>query len=264
MAKTRKIKVLKGADGLDGAAPYTNAVPMPQAVGGYSAGTTFNAVEYQNLLDGLLYPYQLPAFSSFLISGQATVLEVGASIAANRTFTWSSSNPSNIQPASLELKDNTGNVVIASGLGYGDSPYLSTYATIQKTSATLNTFRVSAINTKGNTFTRDFTVYWRWRIYYGTSAAQTLNEAGIKALATSALATTMSGTKSFGAGDYKYIVYPALFGTATSFKDASTGLSVPMEPVYTVSVTNVFGQVTSYNVHRTTNILGSTIDIIIA
>ena len=53
-------------------------------------------------------------------------------------------------------------------------------------------------------------------------------------------------------------------GTATTFKDSTTNLDVPMEAVYTVSVTNAYGITTNYNVHRTTNILGSTINIIIS
>lgn len=66
------------------------------------------------------------------------------------------------------------------------------------------------------------------------------------------------------AGDYKYFCYPTTLGTATTFKDSSTNLDVAMESPYLISVTNTYGTTLSYRVHRTTNILGSSINIIIS
>jgi hypothetical protein len=57
------------------------------------------------------------------------------------------------------------------------------------------------------------------------------------------------------------VCYPAALGTATIFTDIATGLNVPFEPVVVVAVTNPFGIATNYNVHRSTNILGSAITI---
>jgi hypothetical protein len=89
-------------------------------------------------------------------------------------------------------------------------------------------------------------------------------EADIKALGSSPLQSGFAGIYSFAAGGYKYIAYPAVYGTATQFTDQLTNFNVAMNPVYTVSVTNAFGQTTNYNVHRTTNVLGSSINIIVA
>ena len=241
---------------------YNNATPMPETVGGYERDTTFTNQSLDDMFDGLLYPYQYPSFLTFTISGQTTPIEVGNSIAANRTFTWTTENDSNINSNSIVIRDVTGSTDIATGLA-NDGTETVTYGAITKTTATTNQFSITGTNSKSETFNKTYTVTWQWRRYYGTSALTTLDETGIETLADSELASGYAKTYALGAGGYKYICYAAVLGTATSFKDAATGLNVPMEPVYTVSVTtNTSTPVTTnYNVHRSTNILGSAIDI---
>jgi hypothetical protein len=77
------------------------------------------------------------------------------------------------------------------------------------------------------------------------------------------LSSSYAGSYAFGSGGYKYICYPTTFGTATSFKDSLTQLDVAMEPSYTITITNDFGIAQAYNIHRTTNILGATITIVV-
>jgi hypothetical protein len=210
--------------------------------------------------------YVAPTFSAFAISGQTTPLEVGASIAASRTFTWTTTSPSNVEANSVSLLDVTGgNVVIASGL-VDDSSEATAYpaAPITKTAATSHTFRVGATSTRGAAFTRDYSVAWQWRRYYGTSAAAgPLNEAAVKALSTTELSSSFSGSLTFGAGDYKYIAYASSLGDASSFKDAATSLDIAMEAPYIVTLTTL-GVAEIYNVHRTTNVIGSAITIVVA
>jgi hypothetical protein len=89
--------------------------------------------------------------------------------------------------------------------------------------------------------------------------------ADITGLASSGLRTGYAGTYSFAGGGYKYICYPSAWGTATTFKDTSTGLDVAMEVPYVVlNVVTGFGVLVNYRVHRTTNILGAAIDIIVS
>jgi hypothetical protein len=244
---------------------YTNATPMPENVGGLEAGSTFNEKQINEMLTSILYPYQSPAFSAFTIDGQTTPLEVGDSIAANRTFTWTVINSANIEANQIVIRDYTGITDIAVGLAYTDTPYLSIYAAVQKTLATYNRFRITGTNTNAATFYKDYIVYWQWRVYYGESTSTTLNEVGIEGLRIGTLSSGFARTYSFDAlsNGYKYISYPAVLGTATSFKDTATQLPVPMESVYTVSVANIYGIITNYNVHRSTNILNDGLNIII-
>lgn len=243
---------------------YTNTTPVPTTLGGITAGSTFVNVPITEMFDRLLYPYQVPTFSAFSISGQSTTLEVGAEIAAGtKTFTWSTTNPSNISGSGITLLDFTNSTTIASGLPNTGTSNQSVSA-VTKTSATSHIYRISATNTQATTFTRDFTVNWRWRMYWGTSANASLTENQIEGLISSSLVTNSTGTFAFAAGNYKYIAYPTVFGLKTSFKDPSTGFDVDMQAASTVSVTNTFGVTTNYYVHRTTNTLGGSISITVA
>jgi hypothetical protein len=251
-----------------GVGSYTNATPMPVTVGGWAAGSTFSGSTLTHMFDGLLYPYQLPAFSAFAIESQSILLEVGAEIAINRTFTWSTTNSANVEPNSIDLIDVTGgSVPIASNIA-NDGTQATSYpaAPITKTSPATHVFQIDGQNTNLETFSRTFTVAWQWLRFYGESAnAGPLIETGIEGLS-SELSATFAGTYAFGTGGYKYISYPASLGEASSFKDESTNLDVPFIASYAVNVTNSTAnpQTTSYRVHRSTNIIGSAINIVVS
>ena len=249
-----------------GASPVLNSTtPTPTTIGGISSGTTFDNMPVETVLYNLLYPYQPPAFSSFSISGQTSPLEVGATVTGgSRTFTWVTTNSANIQPNSVVIQNITGGTTtIATGLA-NDGTEAVTITSVSKNSATSHVWRILASNTNSVQFTRDFTVAWQWRKYHGESTLTTMSEPEIEALRISQLSTAFAGTYSFNAGGYKWIAYPALLGTATTFKDTSTNLDVPFEPVITMAITNAFGVSTTYNIHRTTNILGAAINIAVS
>lgn len=246
-----------------GAGTYTNAGATPSAIGGIAAGSTFTGRTWQQMFDALLYPYQLPAFSSFTFTGAVTPLEVGAQIAANRTFTWGTTNAGNINANSIKVQYPTG-TDLATGLA-NDGTEVVTHALVTRTTPGTETFRIIGTNTQAGNFQRDLSIEWRWMRYSGTSAlAGPLTEAQIKALGTASLQTDDAATYAYGAaaGTYKYIACPVSFGTLTTFKDQSTNLDVPMQAPYQVSVTNTYGQTTNYNVYRTTNQLGAAINIV--
>lgn len=257
--------ILRLADISGGGGTYTNASPTPSTLGGIESGSTFSAQTMQQMWDALLYPYQYPAFTSFVMSGQATTLEVGDSTLVDPTFTWATSNASNVSPNTLRITDVTGGSTILADNLANDGTEAVTLAAISKNSAASHVFRIRGTNTHTDFFTRDFTVSWLWRRFYGEDTdAGPLAESDIEGLRVSALASGFAGTYSFAAGGYKYIAYPTAFGTATTFKDGSTNLDVPFETPYTVSVTNSFSETTDYRVHRSTNILGASINIIVS
>jgi len=244
-------------------ATYTNATPTPETIGGIDSGSTFSNRTMQQMWDDLLYPYQAPAFTAFSISGQTDVLEVGDAIPAVSTFVWATSNPANIVANSILIRDVTGSTVLASGLADDGSEVVNMGAPVTKATEASNVFRIEGQNTQLATFTRDKTYNWRWRVYWGPDATTPLVEADIEALANSSLYSGFSRTYSFGTspGEYKYLSYPAVMGTAVTFRDADTGFTVPFESPYLVSVTNAFGTTTDYRVHRSTNMLGGAINI---
>jgi len=246
-----------------GAGTYTNAGATPTTIGGIAAGSTFNTKTWQQMFDSLLYPYQLPAFTAFSFTGFTTPLEVGATVAASRTFTWTASNGGNINANSIKVQYPVG-TDLATGLANDGTELVANGAVTLNAPGTA-IFRVIGVNSQAANFQRDLTVEWRWMRYSGNSAsAGPLDQTAVKALATASLQTDDAATYIYGAaaGTYKYIACPTTFGTLTTFKDQSTNLDVPMEAPYVVSVTNTNGQTTNYNVYRSTNQLGAAINII--
>lgn len=243
----------------------TNPSPTPTTIGGIAAGTTFNSLPVETVLQNLLYPYQVPAFTSFALSSQTTPLEVGASVAGGaRTFTWTTSNPTNINPNTVSIVDVTGgNTSLVANIANTGSTSI-TLTAVTKITATTHQWKIQAINTQSNALSATYTVTWQWKRFYGESVSTTLVAVDVQALRIGGLSSAFAGTYTFNAGGYKYIAYPTIFGTATSFKDQSTNLDVPFQPIQIISITNANGIATNYNVHRTTNILGSAINIIVA
>lgn len=243
---------------------YTNLTPMPVDVGGWPAGSVFLNNTMQQMWDGLLYPYQYPAFTAFALAGFA-LLEVGDVIAGAQNFTFTDINNANIVPNSLAVRDVTGAVDLE--VGQPDvSPIAHNFGAgmVYHAPAT-NVFQIRGTNTLLGIFSRNYSVSWRWRSYWGPSVnAGPLIEAQIEALASSGLIAGFAGTYSFAAGGYKYFAWPTIYGVPASFKDSATMLDVPMEAPYVVNLTNGFGDAQNYNVFRTTNILGAAIDIVVA
>lgn len=242
---------------------YTNAEPTPITIGGISAGSTFTDQTMTEMWDALLYPYQSPSFGSFSISGQSSILEVGGEIPASVTFIWNTSYPSNVEANSIDIEDMTLSSVLVSGTANDGTQAVTMAGAISKTTADTHVFRIAGEDTESSAFYRTATYEWRWRFYWGNSTSSSLLEADIEALSDNDLYNSIARTYSFdaAASNYKYICYPASYGTLSSFKDTSTNLDIPFESPDTVSVTNTNGQTTNYYVYRSTNQLGGAIDI---
>jgi hypothetical protein len=245
-------------------ATYTNLNSIVTPLGGIAVGDTFPTQPIQDVLDKLLYPYQSPTFASFIITGQSTTLEVGDTTNANPSFAWATTSTYNITANSIGIVDTTAAETLVTGHSV-TSPAAITHAGVVLSSAGNHVYTISGVNTHGVTFTRTFTITAYWRRFYGESASSPLNEAEIKALRVSGLASSYATTYVFvaDASKYKWICFPSSWGTPSSFKDASTGFAVPFETAVTVSVTNSFGSTTNYDCYRSSNMLGGAISVIV-
>lgn len=241
---------------------YTNSNPVPTKLGGISSGTTFDEVSIKDMFDMLLYPYQVPAFSSFNISGLSpTTVEVGTSFPEEtRNFSWSFSNASNVRPNTTTIIDlSNGNTQLATNVN--SSPQALLVPELVKNTATSHSFRVQATNTMGNNLNRTYTVNWQWALYYGESTNPVIDGSDAGSLRVKTLSSNKNGTYNFNAGGYKYFAWPTSFGSSATFKDTATNLDVAMESPFTVSITNSNGVSNNYFVFRTTNILGGRITV---
>lgn len=256
----RAIVSLLGTGG-GGGGTYTNLTPTPTTVGGISAGSTFEAKDFSEMWDALLYPYQNPSFTSFTIVGFGTK-EVGDLYSAgSKTFNWSTSNSANVKVDSVKIEDITNGVLLGDTLANDGSEALTTVE-YRKLSAATHTWRISAQNTKDANFSRNFSISWQWRAWWGESALASLSESDVKALRATSLRSGANGDYAMSAGGYKYWAFPTSFGLKTTWKDIDTGFDVAMSASpQTISITNDFGITTDYYVYRTFNTLGGSINV---
>jgi len=270
------INIASGGGG--GMPTYAQASPSNTTVGGLVAGTSLTGLGLDVILADMLVSYLAPAFTSFSISGQSTAVEVGTTLSGSKTFTWSTSNSTNINTNSISILDITGSTTLASGLANTGS-HASTIATVTNNTPASYQWQVQGTNTHSSVFSSNFSVNWYYRSFYGTSASSNLNAAAIQALTSNALESGFAGTYSFAAGNYKFICYADAFGSptaSTGFKDTSTGFVVAMatstdDAFFSniqngwyyglVSVTNGLGVTENYRVYRTQNSLGGSINI---
>jgi hypothetical protein len=262
-----------------GGGTYTNPNPVPFTVGGIQAGTTFpTPYTMKQMWDMLLYPNTSPQFTSFAIQGEPTVLEVGATIPASVTFTWTTSNPSLIQPSSISIIDVTGgNLTLAAGLANDGVEPLVMTGPIQLLAAGSYQFKIQGVNTSFNPFSKFLTFYWEWKLFYGNNANPTLTEPDILAMS-GALSGTYAGSYPMAAGGYKFISQSDdLGGQINRVYDPATSFDIPMadvsdDPSYSnvdgggfsyalVPVTNAEGVISNYRVYRTRNSLGSSLTL---
>lgn len=257
------------------ASKFTNPNPTTQTVGGIQAGSTFGGDYYlQDMMDLLLYPAVTPNFSSFLISAQATSLEVGATVAGTKTFTWSIANAGDLEPNSIDIEDTTNSTILATSLA-DDGAETVFLSSVSRTTPGANIWTISAQDTDLVTFTREYQIDWYYAVFYGINGSTTLNAAAIAALSGYDLVSDIDGTYPLAGSGYGYICVPDSFSTPNGFRDSTTNLPIEMAGVSegynyfdgafyydSVSVTRNSIPIT-YRVYRTRNTI-STVTIGVA
>lgn len=261
---------------------YTGASPSNFTIGDLPSGSVLTGKTVSQILEAMLVGYLDPSFASFLMAGQGTSVEVGATLSGSKPFAFSFSNVGNVQDNTLVIRDATNNVDLITGAPLS-SPQNANIGTIQKIIPGAHSWQGKATNTQSTVFNSSlFTINWYWMLYFGTSASVTLNEAGIEGLLNQQLQASKNGTYALAAGDYKYFVWDDSLGSPTAgtgFKDASTLLPISMadssdNAAYSntqngwsyalVSVTNAQGITSNKRVYRTKNTLGGSINIIVS
>lgn len=224
----------------DGSADfYTNPNPTPDTLGGIPAGSSFLNASMKNMWDELLYPYQAPAFSSFLMAAQLIILECGVFVAGGvRTFDWVATNPVNIQANSLEIEDITNSVVLGTGLANDGTEDLDIGAAITKlTTQTAHQWRITGINSQSNPFLRNFNVNWYSPYYYGVGI-QGLTVAQIQALTKQVVNKSNKDYVFNPTNEVYYFAYPKSYGLLTSILDTNNFETIADWTVTTKSFTN--------------------------
>ena len=210
------------------ASKFTNPNPTTRTVGGIQSGSTFAGDYYlQDMMDLLLYPATTPNFTSFLITSQATSLEVGEAVAGIKTFTWNIANWADLQPNSIDIEDTTNSTIIATNLA-DDGTETVFLSSVSRTTPGANIWTISAQDTDLVTFSREYQINWYYASFYGISVSTTLNAAGIVALTGTSLVSDIDGSYPLAGSGYGYICVPDAFSTPNGFRDSITNLPVEM------------------------------------
>ena len=192
---------------------YTNSTPMPTAVGGAKAGTTFNKTPINDILDMLLYPYQNPSFSAFNIDGQSSGdFELGYTYpAGNKLFTWSISNPNNVKENSITLNAEAG----ISNTGSKSQMV----ASVTKNTAGSHTFTIKAQNSNNVEFSRTITFNWLAKRFWGVSEKESVDDDIIKSFSNELSSSRVKTVSYDGTGGrYPYFIYPTALGDLNNTK----------------------------------------------
>ena len=192
---------------------YTNLNPVPTAIGGVEAGTTFNKTPIIDILNSLLYPYQNPSFGSFSIDGQSSgSFELGYTYpSGNKLFTWNITNPNNVKENSITLNAETG----ISNTGSKSQMV----ASITKNSVGSHTFTIKAQNSNNVEFSRTITFNWLAKRFWGVSEEESVTDDIIKSFS-SELSNSKVKTVSYDGtgGRYPYFIYPTALGDLNNTK----------------------------------------------
>ena len=186
-------------------------------------------------LDGIMakVDYIKPEITSFTSTAQA-VYEVGQKV-SNIIFNWTTNKDVTTQTLTdCPLAD--ANVRTA------------TYTN----DITSNKIFTLTIGDGQNTTSKNISISFRNKIYYGSSAIPTdFDSAFILGLSNKQFATGKSGSFDItvGSNEYGFIAFPSSFGTLSSVKIG--GFDTDVISCGTISFTNASGGTTNYNIYRT-------------
>ena len=186
-------------------------------------------------LDGIMakVDYIKPEITSFTSTAQA-VYEVGEKV-SNIVFNWTTN------------KDITTQTL--TGCPLADANVRTVTYTNDITSN--KTFTLT-IGDGQNTTSKNISISFRNKIYYGSSAIPTdFDSAFILGLSNKQFATDKSGSFDITVGnnEYGFIAFPSSFGTLSSVKIG--GFDTDVISCGTISFTNASGGTTNYNIYRT-------------
>lgn len=167
-----------------------------------------------------------PAFSSFSISGLSNILQVGRALSGNKTFTWGTTTPGNITPASLEIWDSTQAALLGGSLNNDGSEVLSIGAISTATPGS-HQWEIKGINLLNATFNRQLTIQIIFPWFFGKvnvpgaagqgrpSAGQGLlaGATGVEGVSTGTVSAAFNSISS----DYIFIAIPSIYGLKTNW-----------------------------------------------
>jgi hypothetical protein len=242
---------------------YTNTLPTPFKVGNMPKGTQFKNTDLRTLFTRLLYGYEFPVFSEFKVNGLEEDVEVGYKILAGTYPTiFGISNPELLEKDTITIKKD--GVLLLERLP-NVSPVDVTLLVDEswETQAVIS-FEIMAYDTTGVSFNKYFSINFKHRIYYGeyhddiTDGVTDPSFNPLNVLRATALISNIYDEYLFpdvplGAAGYKWFCYPEALGDHHTFFALESDISLIMDDVRKIDITNEYGLTITYNCYRTIN-----------
>ena len=234
---------------------YDGNSPSTRAIENLPIGTDLTTLTLTDLLENIYAPFVAPTFSAFSITGQATTIEVGTDLSGNKTFTWATTNASNISPNTIQISNQTDAQVLATGLANDGSEVLNIGTVATATPRTIN-FQIQATNTQSNNFNRLFSVVTRRRQFFGSASAIPANSAQVRALASNNFDNVNVFTLATGTTNVNFVVAIPATKSITSVIDlGNLNLDVTSQYVLinsSFTVNDIAGNAQTYKLYAMT------------
>ena len=261
-----RIKNSFGGGGGGGGFNYTNTAPTPFYVGGIKAGSQFNNVDLKVMITRLLYGCSLPSFASFVIKEFSdnplpNKVEIGYTIpTANYNVEFEIQDPVLLAPDSIVISQS--GYPILDGLPNISPVTLPVLGSEQSTIGDVS-FEILAYDTTGVSFSSQYLVSYRYKIYYG-EYTEDITDSGLpnclSVLRASELVTNIYGEYGFPeesllADSYRWFCYPESLGENYIFYDIASDIAIVFDDVRKIPIINDYGLEIVYNCYRTNNII---------
>lgn len=149
---------------------YSGISPSNVVIGAAPSGTDFTGMNFNEFIETISIAYQFPVFSTFSITGQNTLIEVGDLLTGAKTFVWLTTNNSNIENSSLKIINVNTAEILGDNLNNDGSEVLN-IGSIVNTAPISQVFRISGINSKLQEFIKNLTIQSIYPYFYGKVSA---------------------------------------------------------------------------------------------
>lgn len=202
---------------------YDGASPSTISIGGVPSGYTLTGKSFTQIFQQMLVVYQNPAFTSFTSPSLTSIIEVGTALSGVKTFNWVTSNSSNIQSNTLQIRDVTSNTLIASSLA-NDGTEDVNIGSIGNSVPMSRSWRIEATNTQSNNFqSGNITVSSIYPVWYYKSVSpidENIMASAIENNLATKLLVDSSGTITIpyaANGEFLAVAYPGTSPTKTKW-----------------------------------------------
>lgn len=201
-------------------------------------------------------PYVPPVFTSFLIAGQPSTVEVGTIIGAgNRAFSWGITLNDGVVPT-IDIYDNTTATTLLAATPNDGSQSVAVPAVNFAFDGQTQSYKGIGNNTSpaGTFNSSNFVITARFLQFFGPTAAPSANSAAVRALPSNRFATGTTFNMNTGTTDVIFEICLPPTQTLVSVFDATAGFFITVAfTTHVVVVNDAGGNPHNYNVYRLTN-----------